>query len=51
MRRATGGDEFRGNQAMLGARRNGSLDQMIGLMDRCMANYDETGWTAGAWIK
>jgi 4-hydroxyphenylacetate 3-monooxygenase len=37
-------------QALTGARRNGSLDAMIALADRCMADYDETGWTAEPWL-
>jgi 4-hydroxyphenylacetate 3-monooxygenase len=36
-------------QALTGARRNGALDAMIALADRCMADYDETGWTAAPW--
>ncbi len=37
-------------QALTGARRNGSLDAMVALADRCMADYDETGWTGGPWL-
>jgi 4-hydroxyphenylacetate 3-monooxygenase len=37
-------------QALTGARRNGSLDAMIALADRCMSDYDETGWTAEPWL-
>jgi 4-hydroxyphenylacetate 3-monooxygenase len=37
-------------QALTGARRNGSLDAMIALADRCMADYDENGWTSETWI-
>ncbi|HEX5453300.1 MAG TPA: 4-hydroxyphenylacetate 3-hydroxylase N-terminal domain-containing protein [Stellaceae bacterium] len=36
-------------QALTGARRNGGLDRMIALADACMADYDETGWTAPPW--
>jgi 4-hydroxyphenylacetate 3-monooxygenase len=36
-------------QALTGARRNGDLDRMIGLVDRCMSEYDETGWTDPHW--
>jgi 4-hydroxyphenylacetate 3-monooxygenase len=37
-------------QALTGARRNGSMDAMIGLVDRCMAEYDESGWVGDAWL-
>lgn len=36
-------------QALTGARRSGTLDAMTGLVDRCMADYDETGWTDNRW--
>ena len=36
-------------QALTGARRNGSLDAMVGLAERCMADYDETGWVNESW--
>jgi len=37
-------------QALMGARRNGSLDAMTGLVDRCMGEYDENGWVGGNWL-
>jgi len=37
-------------QALTGARRNGSMDAMIALVDRCMAEYDEEGWVGDAWL-
>jgi 4-hydroxyphenylacetate 3-monooxygenase len=37
-------------QALTGARRNGNLDRMIGLADRCMSDYDEAGWTDPHWL-
>jgi 4-hydroxyphenylacetate 3-monooxygenase len=37
-------------QALTGARRNGNLDRMMGLADRCMADYDEQGWTDARWL-
>ncbi|HVC51178.1 MAG TPA: 4-hydroxyphenylacetate 3-hydroxylase N-terminal domain-containing protein [Stellaceae bacterium] len=36
-------------QALTGARRNGNMDRMIGLVDRCMSEYDETGWVDEHW--
>jgi 4-hydroxyphenylacetate 3-monooxygenase len=32
-------------QALTGARRNGTMDRMTDLVDQCMAEYDEHGWT------
>lgn len=37
-------------QTLTGARRNGSLDQMMAMVDQCMADYDENGWTSNTWI-
>jgi hypothetical protein len=37
-------------QALTGARRNGNMDRMMALADRCMAEYDEEGWVGEAWL-
>jgi 4-hydroxyphenylacetate 3-monooxygenase len=37
-------------QALTGARRNGTMDQMTALVDECMAEYDEHGWTDTTWL-
>ncbi len=37
-------------QALTGARRNGTMDQMTALVDQCMAEYDEHGWTGDTWL-
>ncbi len=37
-------------QTLTGAKRNGSLDAMTALVDQCMADYDENGWTGDTWI-
>jgi 4-hydroxyphenylacetate 3-monooxygenase len=37
-------------QALTGARRNGTMDQMTALVDQCMAQYDEHGWTGDTWL-
>jgi len=37
-------------QCMFNARGSGALDQMIGLAERCMADYDENGWTDPTWV-
>ena len=37
-------------QALWGARSSGALDGMIALAERCMADYDENGWTDPAWL-
>ena len=37
-------------QALTGARRNGNLDRMTALADRCMAEYDEEGWVGDTWL-
>ncbi len=36
-------------QTLTGARRSGALDAMIGLVDGCMADYDEEGWVNDTW--
>jgi 4-hydroxyphenylacetate 3-monooxygenase len=36
-------------QTLTAARRSGSLDAMLALVDRCMAEYDEKGWVDSAW--
>jgi 4-hydroxyphenylacetate 3-monooxygenase len=37
-------------QALGGARRDGSLARMEELVDRCMAEYDESGWKGHTWL-
>jgi 4-hydroxyphenylacetate 3-monooxygenase len=37
-------------QCLWNARGSGALDQMIALAERCMADYDEHGWTDPAWL-
>jgi 4-hydroxyphenylacetate 3-monooxygenase len=37
-------------QCMWSARSSGALDGMVALAERCMADYDEDGWTDPAWI-
>ena len=37
-------------QALTGARRNGNMDGMIALAERCMAEYDEAGWVGDTWL-
>jgi 4-hydroxyphenylacetate 3-monooxygenase len=37
-------------QALTGARRNGTMDEMTALVDQCMAEYDEHGWTGHTWL-
>jgi 4-hydroxyphenylacetate 3-monooxygenase len=36
-------------QALWNARSSGTLDEMIGLAERCLADYDENGWRDLAW--
>jgi 4-hydroxyphenylacetate 3-monooxygenase len=36
-------------QALWNARSSGTLDEMIGLAERCLADYDEKGWRDLAW--
>ena len=33
-----------------GAERGGRLKQMEELVDTCMADYDEKGWTGDTWL-
>jgi 4-hydroxyphenylacetate 3-monooxygenase len=33
-----------------GARRSGAMEAMTALVDRCMSEYDEAGWTAAPWL-
>jgi 4-hydroxyphenylacetate 3-monooxygenase len=37
-------------QALTGARRNGTMDRMTPLVDQCMAEYEEHGWTSDTWL-
>ncbi len=37
-------------QCLWNARSSGTLDSMIGLVDECMADYDEKGWTGSTWM-
>ena len=37
-------------QALTGARRNGTMDRMTALVNQCMAEYDEHGWTGSTWL-
>jgi 4-hydroxyphenylacetate 3-monooxygenase len=37
-------------QALWHARSSGTLDGMIALADRCLADYDENGWRDPAWL-
>src|SRR5262245_8629352 len=37
-------------QALWHARGSGTLDSMIALADRCLADYDENGWRNPAWL-
>jgi 4-hydroxyphenylacetate 3-monooxygenase len=37
-------------QCMFNARGSGALDQMIGLAEKCMSDYDENGWIDKTWI-
>jgi 4-hydroxyphenylacetate 3-monooxygenase len=36
-------------QAMFNARSSGALDAMTALVEQCMVDYDENGWTAAPW--
>jgi 4-hydroxyphenylacetate 3-monooxygenase len=35
---------------LTGARRSGSMQSMTDLVDKCMAEYDETGWLDEHWL-
>jgi 4-hydroxyphenylacetate 3-monooxygenase len=37
-------------QTLSGSWRNGNMDKMIALVDQCLADYDENGWTDNTWI-
>jgi 4-hydroxyphenylacetate 3-monooxygenase len=37
-------------QTLMGAQRGGDLAGMEALVDRCMADYDENGWTSDTWL-
>jgi 4-hydroxyphenylacetate 3-monooxygenase len=37
-------------QTLTGAKRNGTLDQMTAMVDQCMSDYDEDGWTGDTWL-
>jgi 4-hydroxyphenylacetate 3-monooxygenase len=37
-------------QAMWNARASGALDGMLALAERCLSDYDESGWCGGGWL-
>ena len=37
-------------QVLTGARRSGTMDELTAVVDQCMAEYDEDGWTSNAWL-
>jgi len=37
-------------QTLTGAKRNGTLDQMTAMVEQCMSDYDEDGWTGDTWL-
>jgi 4-hydroxyphenylacetate 3-monooxygenase len=37
-------------QALWNARSSGMMEQMTGLAEQCMSEYDENGWTDSAWL-
>jgi len=37
-------------QALLSAQRSGQMQKMQDLVDQCMADYDERGWTSDDWV-
>lgn len=37
-------------QVLKNAERGGLLERMEALVDRCMGDYDEAGWTGGPWL-
>ena len=47
-RNYSGGWEDIRAQALTGAQRGGTLEAMEALVDQCLADYDESGWT-GDW--
>jgi 4-hydroxyphenylacetate 3-monooxygenase len=48
-RNYSGGWEDIRAQALTGAQRGGSLKAMEALVDQCLADYDENGWTGNDW--
>ena len=38
-------------QVLKGAERGGRLKEMEALVDQCMADYDENGWTGNTWMQ
>ena len=48
-RNYSGGWEDIRAQALTGAERGGSLKAMEALVDQCLADYDENGWTGTDW--
>ena len=37
-------------QVLKGAQRGGLMDEMEALVDQCMSDYDEHGWTSDTWL-
>jgi 4-hydroxyphenylacetate 3-monooxygenase len=37
-------------QALVSAQRSGQMQKMQDLVDQCMADYDERGWTSDDWV-
>jgi 4-hydroxyphenylacetate 3-monooxygenase len=37
-------------QVLTGAHRDGTMAALTALVERCLSEYDETGWTGGTWI-
>ena len=48
-RNYAGGWEDIRAQTLTGAQRGGDLAAMEALVDQCMADYDENGWTGETW--
>jgi 4-hydroxyphenylacetate 3-monooxygenase len=49
-RNYAGGWEDIRAQALTGAERNGELKAMQDLVDQCLADYNEHGWTDNTWL-
>jgi 4-hydroxyphenylacetate 3-monooxygenase len=49
-RNYSGGWEEIRSQTLTGAQRTGDLKAMEALVDQCLADYDENGWTGDTWI-
>ena len=49
-RNYSGGWEDIRAQTLTGAERGGGLKAMEALVERCMADYDENGWTGDTWV-